>query len=84
MKKSELIADLEATRFEVEELRLELGRQRDRAARAESANRRLRAEVEQMREHWRPVPIVHEWQPKERCRLCDEPRASARHRVDTP
>jgi hypothetical protein len=44
----------------------------------------LAKEVEQMKAHWRPVPITHEWQPKNpQCMLCDEPRDAARHRVDT-
>lgn len=42
----------------------------------------LTAEVEQMRKHWRPVPITHEWQPKNpQCMFCDDPRESARHQV---
>jgi len=47
--------------------------------------RDLRAEVEQMRTHWRPVPITHEWQPRNpQCALCDEPRDSQRHREWSP
>jgi len=42
--------------------------------------RALRAELKDKREHWRPVPIQHEWQPiNPQCALCDEPRDSARH-----
>jgi len=44
--------------------------------------RALTAEVEQMRAHWRPVPISHEWQPRNpQCALCDEPRDSVRHQA---
>jgi hypothetical protein len=39
--------------------------------------------VEQMKAHWRPVPITHQWQPKNpQCMFCDDPRESARHQVD--
>lgn len=47
------------------------------------AYREIDDEVKLMREHWRPVPITHEWQPRNpQCALCDEPRDSARHAVD--
>lgn len=43
----------------------------------------LKAEVETMRKHWRPVPITHPWQPKNpQCMLCDEPRDAVRHQVE--
>lgn len=41
---------------------------------------RLRAEVENMRRHWRPTPISHPWTPRDsQCALCDEPRDAERH-----
>jgi hypothetical protein len=44
--------------------------------------RRLKAELEAVKINWRPVPITHEWQPKNpQCALCDEPRDAARHQV---
>lgn len=78
MKKAVLRAQIEALRKEVE-------REREKTTDAQADMRKLTREVEQMREHWRPVPIMHEWQPKDpQCALCDEPRAAARHQVDTP
>jgi len=39
-----------------------------------------KAELEVIRKNWRPVPMTHEWQPRNpQCALCDEPRAAARH-----
>jgi hypothetical protein len=76
MKKSELrevMRGLELT-YEVQSADLAKERRKVQA---------LTAEVKQMREHWRPVPITHEWQPKNpQCMLCDEPRDAVRHRVD--
>lgn len=46
--------------------------------------RALNAELKMMRTHWRPIPIVHEWEPRDsRCALCDEPRDNTRHQVDS-
>jgi hypothetical protein len=77
VKKSELremMRDLDG-RYEIQSA--DLARERHKV-------HALTAEVEQMRKHWRPVPITHEWQPKNpQCALCDEPRDAARHRVDT-
>lgn len=43
---------------------------------------RLQAEVAEMRRTWRPIPIAHEWQPRDpQCALCDEPRDAERHRA---
>lgn len=45
--------------------------------------RRLAKEVKHLRANWRPVPMVHEWQPRNpQCALCDDPRDSARHVTD--
>lgn len=42
----------------------------------------LKRRVEDMRANWAPVPIAHEWQPKNpQCMFCDEPREAARHQV---
>lgn len=44
--------------------------------------RKLGGEVDHLREHWRPVPMTHEWQPRNpQCALCDDPRDSVRHQV---
>jgi hypothetical protein len=45
--------------------------------------RELTAELEAIKTNWRPVPMTHEWQPKNpQCALCDEQRDAARHRVE--
>jgi hypothetical protein len=76
MKKIELKDALAIARADRERMRQELEK-------ATADLRTLGREVEQMRKHWRPVPITHEWQPKNpQCALCDEPRDAARHRVD--
>lgn len=49
----------------------------------EAEVRRLAEEVEHLKTHWRPVPMTHEWTPRNpQCALCDEPRDSARHVTD--
>lgn len=66
MKKSEW---KEATR---------LARVQVRGQAADIAN--LKRQLEDMRKHWRPVPITHQWQPRNpQCALCDESRDSPRH-----
>lgn len=45
--------------------------------------RLLKVELACVKEHWRPVPMVHEWQPvNPQCALCDEHRDAPRHRTD--
>lgn len=52
------------------------------ARRRDAEIRRLRGEVQNMKTHWRPVPIAHPWQPKNpQCALCDEPKDALRHTV---
>jgi hypothetical protein len=52
-------------------------------ARARRQVEKLKAEVEHLKTHWRPVPMTHEWQPRNpQCALCDDPRDSARHVTD--
>jgi hypothetical protein len=76
MKKIELKDALAIARADRERMRQELEK-------ATADLRTLGREAEQMRTHWRPVPITHEWQPKNpQCMLCDEPRDAVRHRVD--
>lgn len=66
---------LEAARIASEDLGLSVRYHKE-------AERRLTAEVEQMKTHWRPVPITHEWTPRNpQCALCDEPRDAARHQA---
>jgi hypothetical protein len=68
VKKDELKARIEELETRVEESGKENGR--------------LTQELEQMRKHWRPVPITHAWQPRDpRCALCDESRDSPRHQT---
>jgi hypothetical protein len=76
VKKPQLEAMIRDLQYKLEAQSAETARERRR-------NQTLTAEVEQMREHWRPVPLVHEWEPLDpRCALCDEPRSAARHQVD--
>jgi hypothetical protein len=45
---------------------------------------RLAKEVEHLKTHWRPVPMTHEWQPRNpQCALCDDPRDAPRHQQPT-
>jgi len=53
-----------------------------RARDAESRIFLLEQELAAVKSSWRPVPITHEWQPKNpQCALCDEPRDAARHQA---
>jgi len=64
-------------------LHAQLDRQRIELEAVKRDARQLGAEVENMRANWRPVPITHEWQPRNpQCALCDEPRDAARHQVE--
>ena len=75
---------LKKARKKIRKLREELAGS-DRAI-ATLNNRISRAEttIADMREHWRPVPIVHEWQPRNpQCLYCDEPREAVRHQRTT-
>lgn len=75
MKKEEL-------RATVLDLQRQFEQQCAETARERRKNMKLTEEVETMRANWRPVPITHEWQPRNpQCALCDEPRDSARHQV---
>lgn len=50
---------------------------------ARSANSQQAEEIKSLHANWRPVPITHEWQPRNpQCALCDEPRDSARHQAE--
>jgi hypothetical protein len=70
-------------------LKAQIGQLAGDLRKSESEVRRLTAEnaqmqtaMAQMREHWRPVPLAHEWEPRNyQCALCDEPRDAPRHRV---
>lgn len=76
MKKSEV----RAIRLDYEQ---QLSRLVSQLAEERGAVRALRAEVADLRNNWRPVPMVHEWQPRDpQCALCDDPRDSARHRTE--
>lgn len=73
MKKVELRAEMERLALEAHDTYAKLGK-------LEQANAQLKAEVETMREHWRPVPVQHPWQPRNpQCAMCDEPKDSPRH-----
>jgi hypothetical protein len=42
--------------------------------------RGLGEQIETMKANWRPIPIVHEWQPRNpQCVYCDDPREAVRH-----
>jgi hypothetical protein len=42
--------------------------------------RKLRAELDDIRKNWRPVPMTHPWQPRDpQCALCDDTRDAPRH-----
>lgn len=48
-----------------------------------TVNKKLAEEVANVKANWRPVPMTHEWQPRNpQCALCDDPRDSVRHQVD--
>ena len=72
----------EQLRWQLEETEAARGGMEKRALAAERRVQRLEKELEVVKSTWRPVPMVHEWQPKNpQCALCDEPRDAARHRV---
>lgn len=55
------------------------------AKQLDTAVQGLRNQVETMKRHWRPVPLAHEWEPRDqRCALCDDPRDSPRHTKTPP
>jgi len=73
MKKKKLSKMVERYREDAD-----LAERRARGLAADVA--RLKAEVETMRENWRPVPIAHQWVPRDpQCALCDDVRDHPRH-----
>jgi hypothetical protein len=73
MKKEELQAKIRDLEYRFEAQCAETAKERRK-------NLKLVEEVETMRANWRPVPMVHEWQPRNpQCALCDDPRDSPRH-----
>lgn len=51
-------------------------------AQSRAESRKRAEEIDNLHTNWRPVPITHEWQPRNpQCALCDDPRDSARHKV---
>jgi septal ring factor EnvC (AmiA/AmiB activator) len=80
MKKKALKRWVRGLEQQLAALRAEMDKTRSALAAEKAASRKLAEEAEQMRTHWRPVPITHEWIPRNpQCALCDEPRDSARH-----
>lgn len=56
---------------------------KDEIGRLTAENKKLADEVAHLKANWRPVPMTHEWQPRNpQCALCDDPRDSARHRTE--
>lgn len=85
MKKKALKRWVRGLEEQCAEQRAETDKLRSALAAEKLASRKLAEETEQMRTHWRPVPITHDWTPRNpQCALCDEPRAAGRHQVDTP
>jgi chromosome segregation ATPase len=73
MKKAVLKDEIGRLTSETYRLERELANQRDE-------NRKRAEEIDNLRTNWRPVPITHEWQPRNpQCALCDDPRDSVRH-----
>lgn len=67
-----------------EELKLVIERLEQEALQLRSANRQLEHRIAKMQESWRPIPIPHEWHPRDpRCVLCDDPRDAPRHHIDS-
>jgi hypothetical protein len=61
-------------------LREAIRRAENRASVLRAEVAQLTAEVEMLRKHWRPIPIPHPWQPRNRqCALCDDGEDSPRH-----
>lgn len=80
MKKKHLRQALAGQRQESDHARSAAAHATAEMRRQEADIRRLTAEVEQMKANWRPVPITHEWTPRDpQCALCDEPRDALRH-----
>jgi hypothetical protein len=78
VKKKHMKQELRDRLVAILELQTQLGEAREKLADLGH----LRHEVEQMRQHWRPVPITHEWTPRDpQCALCDEPRDALRHQM---
>lgn len=84
MTKDELRLELAQARVDIGVLNRELAAARLERSRPTRELIELRAEVERMREHWRPIPMAHPWQPRDsQCGLCDDARDHPRHLVDT-
>lgn len=75
MKKATLRAEIGRLTSETYRLKREIA---DRGA----EGKKLAEEVAHLKANWRPVPMTHEWQPRNpQCALCDDPRDSVRHQV---
>jgi hypothetical protein len=76
VKKTVLRDEIGRLTSETYRLERELAAQRDES-------KRLAKEVEYVKANYRPVPITHEWQPRNpQCALCDDPRDSSRHQLE--
>lgn len=61
-------------------LREEVARYAATVGRLNRENQKLQSEVDTLRLTWRPIPIHHQWEPRDgRCALCDEDRSAVRH-----
>lgn len=80
MKKKELRENLESAEEMLRQIAAELADALNRAYHLAAENTRLKARVEDMEKHWRPVPLKHPWEPRNaQCKLCDDPRDAERH-----
>lgn len=72
----------EALKGEIGRLTSETYRLERELADRRSETKKLADEVAHLKAHWRPVPMTHEWQPRNpQCALCDDTRDSVRHQV---
>jgi hypothetical protein len=84
VKKSEWKRIVQRSNIQAHELREAARLANVRARGLEMENRDLKKQAKDMREHWRPVPIAHPWQPRDpQCLYCDDPRDAPRHSTES-
>lgn len=82
MKKEDLRARIRALDRDLGQHREDLEQHREDLAEHRRRIKALDEQIDNFKTNWRPVPMVHEWQPvNPQCALCDEPRDAARHQV---
>lgn len=76
-----LSGTLDAVAAQRDSLRAECDQLTERSNRQWEELQKVRTEIEDMRKSWRPIPISHQWEPRDgRCALCDDHREHERHR----